>query len=247
MLRLDFGELGLPLVEKPRRIGFALTDDLRVLHVGFEQRVLRGKPPRLAIGCGLPLRGLRFLQLVDARFDDRDALRELVELGCGEVAPRRRGGLTGRKADQLLLEKIELGRPRAALGGHRCAARVDEHGIGIAGLSVIGILQRIERLLLDRLLLTRRGRARAHLAQAGLELVEIRLDRCRRAVGRVERLLGLAERQLIDAFRELFLARFLLQRLELLLGFGNAFGGALAGFLEPLGGCGTRRRRLEMP
>ncbi|MEI9899385.1 MAG: hypothetical protein WDN31_03790 [Hyphomicrobium sp.] len=88
-------------VEKPRRIGAPLPNDLRVLHIGFEHGVLRGNTLRLAIGLGLALRRIRLFQLVDVRFDDGDALCQLVELGRGEIAPCCRRGLPRWKTDQL--------------------------------------------------------------------------------------------------------------------------------------------------
>ena len=73
-VRLDLGEPRLAFIERPRCIGAPLANDIGVFHVGFEQRVLSGKALRLAVGIGLALRRLHFLQPVDVPRDDRDAL-----------------------------------------------------------------------------------------------------------------------------------------------------------------------------
>ena len=103
--------------------------------------MLGGEAFGLAIGGGLALGRLRVLELVDVRLDDRDALGKLVVFRGREVPPCCRRSLTGGKADQLLLEQIELGGTCAALGGYRCPTSIDEHGIGTARRCLVRIFQ----------------------------------------------------------------------------------------------------------
>ncbi len=88
------------------------------------------------------------------------------------------------------------------------------------------------RLLLGRLLLARRCRARTHVAQASLELGEVGFERRRLTVGRIERLLRLRQRKRLDTRGELFVADIRLKGFELLLGLGDALRPALTGILE---------------
>ena len=201
----------------------------------------------LAVGGGLTLGRLRVLELVDVRLDDRDALGKLVVLGGREVAPRRRRRLTGGKADQLLLEQIELGGACAALGGHRGATCIDEYGIGIRPPLASSAFSSASSACFSAVCSSRAAVARVAISRrrpsnwsrsaliVAAELFDASSACCASPSG-----------SLLDALCELLLARFLLQRLELLLGFGDPLRRPLGGFLEALGGRGARRRRLEL-
>ena len=201
---------------------------------------------RFAVGFRLALRRLEFLQRVDVRLDDRDALRKLVELGGREVAPRGGRRLARRKADQLLLEQVELRRACAALGDRAARRASTSTGLASPAWASSGFSSASSacfsadcssRAAVARVAISRRrvsSWSRSALSRRGL------------AVRGVERLLGLGERKLVDTLRELFFARLLLQRVELLLGFRDALGRPLGGLLEARGGRGARRRRLEM-
>ena len=174
-------------------------------------------------------------------------LASLSNLAAARSRRAVRRSLARRKADQLLLEQIELGGARAALGGHRGATRIDEHGIWIA--------RRCRRpdFPVHRAPASRPSAPRARPSQR-VAISRRRPSSWSRSVlivaaalfDGIERLLRLGEREIVDALCELLLARLLLQRVELLLGFGDALGRPLGGFLEALGGRGARRRRLEL-
>jgi hypothetical protein len=245
-LGLNVGQQGFVLVDQPRRIGSPSTDDIGVLDEGHEHRMLRRKLARLAVDLLLLFRRFRALERAEMRLDDRNALAQFFEFGRRQIASRSGRRLPGRKTDELLLEEIEFRGPRAPLGRHDRAAGIDENRILIAGLCRLAVLDHVESLLLGGLLIARGSRARGHVAQSRIELAELRLEGRGLPVRGVESLLRFGDRQFGDAFRELVLAGLILQRFELLLGFGNPFRRALARVLETRSCRRARGRCFDM-